>query len=351
MVCLVAACKPAKIPDHLKNDPLIISYFLNPKDQGIPAFDELRGDGVYLLWHNQNVRLAWDLANNGQERTFEVWGHASERAPSLEPLGQKVYEVGEALDSGHELVYRGDMNDLRLLRTKLRAFWVRELSDDPKKASFRQARVPEQLSSCYAILKFWPEAPSGWHLLAHPGRDQFAQCDMDSSSGGWTMVLYYYLKSETQTKVALLTQTLPVLPADGLHSFDLESKQGHLLPRRIDYFAPSELRFYCQSSRHERPVHFKTSHEECLSYARSGLGSCANLVDDWQGLPGHDGLLPAAMNGGLANQGSWSLIRSPFGHEGGATWFIDPDGLEWACDEPSAPLGEKDWLYFEAWVR
>lgn len=307
---------------------------------------------VELVWLDHDIRLNWErLSHNFKVSELMVWAATDSKLqpPGLDPNQQ--YQIGDRLATGHELIYQGEVSDLRLTQSQFRDFWIVERLEKTKAVSY-PARVPVHLDSCSRILQHWPASTTGIYKLYHQAGDRFAYCDMSTASGGWTLALHYFKKAEAEIKPLALVAEMPRLSRRGrlgLTTFgDLE---GHLGQAAVAALKPSELRFFCQSSRHSRRLHFRTWQTGCLSYLTDGSHGCADLLEAWEPMPDHSGQLPQAMEGGLTGQEDLAMLEMPFGVWGGPSWKIPALTGLWSCDESAAPLSAGDWLRFEIWVR
>ncbi len=200
-------------------------------------------------------------------------------------------------------------------------------------------------ASCAAHLTSG-ETSSGRYLIdpdgaAGPAPIMEGQCDMTTDGGGWTLVLNYLHKgSATSPELKSLTLRLPLLEGTtlGIDESTSAVSWGHAVPGLLGQFSLSTLRFQCTNSIGHH-LHFKTSAAGCVSYMKTGLGSCAGAGADpsTANLSGLSLNLPTLFTEVAGSRGEhaltsdvfrenlfwgWSIINAPFygsfmcGHSG-----------------------------------
>ena len=177
-----------------------------------------------------------------------------------------------------------------------------------------------------------------------------AQCDMTTDEGGWTLVLNYMHQGGTDPNLYVKSVVTP-LQGDGVLGDDgsLEATTwGHASTSLLTKFGFNTVRFYCETSVHERKVHFKSSHAGVVSYVRSGSGSMNGLSTNFVSLVGHNANIPATLSGNYSNQGEQALTNYPF-WKSGNNWGIKGQGRRWECDINTG-LGANDTLH-RVWVK
>jgi hypothetical protein len=94
----------------------------------------------------------------------------------------------------------------------------------------------------------------------------------------WTLVGNYVHLGGT-TPGYFVRTTFPVQKASGYGTDESAFKGpseawGHLHAHSLALLQPTELRFECKTSNHNRVVDFATKNAGCLTYAMTGIGSC-----------------------------------------------------------------------------
>ncbi|MGB0590517.1 MAG: fibrinogen-like YCDxxxxGGGW domain-containing protein [Myxococcota bacterium] len=202
-------------------------------------------------------------------------------------------------------------------------------------------------ASCQEILGLDPLGTyeSGVYLLdpAQNGTSMPAYCDMETDGGGWTLMLSY--DHQAGNNDALVEG----LPTDPVHGYS----HTYLNTIEVAPDSVSEVRFWCQSSTHERTMHFKTDNSKVIKQAYTGLQHTDN--SDWNSgyvtLDGHDAYLPdgAKTKSDSSTQSSFTgngfhrptLSDSTNSALAEATWNIRKGNeSNWGCDDSTDYLRE-----------
>jgi hypothetical protein len=203
--------------------------------------------------------------------------------------------------------------------------------------------APFYPGSCADIKKAQPTAVSGiFKIYLNPTLDTRtaldASCDMSEDGGGWTLVLNYSHKGNTNPPLTTRTTDLPLLAGDSLGTDEstLINSWGHVSNALLAKFTFTDLRFYCRSSQNPRVIHFKTQDADCISAAKTGMGSCMNIKTGFVKLTGHTGILPDLADLSTVDQGNFLLTRDTFAHlQDGKdiTWSVSGNRSDaWECD-------------------
>jgi hypothetical protein len=165
-----------------------------------------------------------------------------------------------------------------------------------------------------------------------------ASCDMTEDGGGWTLVLNYSHKANTNPPLALRSMDLPLLDGDTLGTDEsaIVKNWGHASNLMLANFAVKDLRFYCRSSQNPRVIHFKTQDANCIRAAQQGIGGCSNVAAGFNKLTGHTGILPASADNARMNEGDFALTRDSFSQNQigrDTSWGIKANNDNaWECD-------------------
>lgn len=206
-----------------------------------------------------------------------------------------------------------------------------------------QSPAPVYAASCAEIKKSQPNAVSGVFKIylnaANPARVPLdVSCDMSEDGGGWTMIMNYTHKANTNPPLAVRTTDLPQLASDTLGTDEsaLTKNWGHSSNALLAKFVITELRFLCRSSQNARIVHFKTPEKACIASAQLGTGNCVNAKTGYTRLTGHTGILPLAADKSRSNEGDAALTLEPFAQTqagNDTSWSISGNnGTAWECD-------------------
>ena len=212
-------------------------------------------------------------------------------------------------------------------------------------------------ASCAHILSTSPQAPDGRYLI-DPELDGYlplwAQCDMNTDRGGWTLVLNYLHRGGTNPQLYNSPDKLPWLVSSELGrdeqgTFSWRHAQNQLFAK----LAVDEIRFEGITSAHNRQIHFKTDLPTCIAYFASGMGSCAGIQHRYAELPGHTSLLPDVATGFTADMANQAMTDFPFYSDDWQgeiiAWAIRGEEAHWAMDH-GRTLSTLNTLH-RAWVR
>jgi hypothetical protein len=169
-----------------------------------------------------------------------------------------------------------------------------------------------------------------------------AYCDQVTYGGGW-MLFFSYNHLANQNN-ALAPNTLPT---------DETTGYSHKNSGQLGYTADDiqELRFYCDTSLHDRKVHFKTTNGIIKGIAVDDNQSL-NTADSWNTgfttLTGHTARIPGATNHVFVTV-SGGFHDFPF-YEGGLNhWGVRGLGSRWECDDSA--VGPYYTTRHNVWVR
>lgn len=182
-----------------------------------------------------------------------------------------------------------------------------------------------------------------------------AYCDMQTDGGGWMLILNYNHLANSNPNLAPSIDSLPLLGGDVFadESANL-SYWKHASPALISRFDFSDVRFYCRSSGHPRIIHFKTNEPNCLSYLKTGLGSCDATKTVFMALPNHTGNLPAILDLDRVESRdklNLSLTDHTFYNANQSYWNIKGLANRWECDEFNQRNPDGTSTIHRVWVR
>lgn len=177
-------------------------------------------------------------------------------------------------------------------------------------------------------------------------------CDQDSGDGGW-MLLYSYNHASGQTDPVNEANEAPLDPNNGYSHVTLETL-GFGDPEEVE-----SIRFFCNTSMHDRTIHFSSTSSVVKQIAFDGDQS-ANKAEAWSDeasttlLTGHTANLPASTNSVLKlENGAFNIL--PFADFGTSYWAIGALG-RWECDDyssnfPDSALPTDAATFHKVWAR
>jgi hypothetical protein len=177
-----------------------------------------------------------------------------------------------------------------------------------------------------------------------PNESFTAFCDQDTDGGGWMLFFAYNHKGGENG--ALDQSVLPTDPKAGYSHMDLKDT-GY------DLADIEAVRFYCDTSAHNKKMHFTTRNSKVkeIAYTGSQVGNTvASWTTDFTPLASHSANLPAATTNSPTGN-SRGLHNFPFFSANKYYWAArgGGNGNRWECDARLANRSQ-DTLH-NIWVR
>lgn len=162
------------------------------------------------------------------------------------------------------------------------------------------------------------------------------EADVDTSNGGgWVLILQYVHALGTNPNLNIIgpSSNLPALSVAVLGDDESGSGTtwGHLGNSGLSALNAEELRWYAETTGHDRVIHFKS--DVGLSYAETGTGNFSGINSSYTELTGHSANLPDAVANYFSNQGDLALTNFPYWLSGTYHWGIRGLGNRWEVDD------------------
>ncbi len=153
--------------------------------------------------------------------------------------------------------------------------------------------------------------------------DATAWCDQTTDGGGWTLVLNYLHKDNTNPALDVRTDILPLVGSNSLNTDESGTPYwGHAGNALLARLPVTEVRFYGATDDHSRRLHFTTADASCIEYLQTGTGGCRTFKDSYRAYAAHSANLPSTLNNGYTNRGDYALTYFPFYETATRHWGI-----------------------------
>ncbi|MBQ4820612.1 immunoglobulin-like domain-containing protein [Aquimarina sp. MMG016] len=193
--------------------------------------------------------------------------------------------------------------------------------------------------------------PSGTYYFSFNGSTFQGALDNDTDGGGWLMILNYVHLAGDNTDLTIRNTDLPLLGSSTVGDNEAGTANwghmGNTLAAAIDF---EEVRFYGETTGHNRVINFKTSYTNVLTYLKTGLGNFASIMNpsNFTALSGHTANIPAQAINAFSSQGDKALTEFPFFRTGQFHWGIRGTGNRWEVDDSA--LNSQSTIH-RVWVR
>ncbi|WP_420572893.1 hypothetical protein [Kordia sp.] len=178
--------------------------------------------------------------------------------------------------------------------------------------------------------------PSGTYYFNFNGSTFQGVLDNDTDGGGWLMVLNYVHIAGDNSDLIIRNTDLPLLGSSNVGDNEAGTTNwghmGNALAAAIDF---EEVRFYGETTGHNRIINFTTSYSNVLDYLKTGVGNFSGISSaiNYATLPGHSANIPGQAFNVFSSQGDLALTEFPFWRSGSFHWGIRGLGNRWEVDD------------------
>ncbi|MBU1242041.1 hypothetical protein KJ612_02455 [Myxococcota bacterium] len=176
---------------------------------------------------------------------------------------------------------------------------------------------------------------TGDYAVTIDGTPMTVTCDQVTDGGGWTLVMNYLHRRNTNPALAVLTDRLPLLRSDTLGADESASAEswGHAGNAMFSRLPVTEVRFFGRTSGHARVINFTTADKNCIDYLATGIGDCRNAGLNVHQVAGHSANLPIKVNNSYVDQGDLAMTRFPFYQTSTAHFGVRGGTNRWEVDD------------------
>lgn len=178
--------------------------------------------------------------------------------------------------------------------------------------------------------------PSGTYYFNFNGATFQGVLDNDTDGGGWLMILNYVHLAGDNSELSIRNTDLPLLGSSTVGDNEAGTPNwghmGNALAAAIDF---EEMRFYGETTDHERIINFTTRFASAVNYVKTGTGSFDGITirSNHTELDTHTANIPIQGINEFSDQGDLALTNFPFWAAGAYHWGIRGLGNRWEVDD------------------